>query len=343
MNADGLKDRPWFLELARDVQAEISRLQVNTPDRRNALEFERGELEAKSQGWVESLSKPNLNSRLREAIEQQFQPAKDRIDEITSELGRDQDLAARAQELLDPDLIVDQLNRLDEILGRNNPSAGNMILSQHIEGIECDRDGRVVVRTCKLGALAGVMALLPRAELPFPTTVSAGENGIHIATPRKRGRLDIGGIIENDDEASAAIEFATNPNRFTGLGPEWFTEDVYQVPRRLSWAEENARAVAEYRLQNQATMEATSQHFGKTVPTIRQALRYAELLGIAALGKEVSLATRPNWSKENAAAVAAYFSENGFGMKAAVAHFKKSEPTIRKALDFARNQPPDNP
>lgn len=333
MNVEQLQSSEWFRELVQNVQAEISRHQDRTPDRRQAQLAEREALETKSRGWIESLSKPNLDSRLRDAIETQFRQAKDRIDEISSELSEQDNLVARAEGMLDPALVVAQLNRLAEVLGGDNPSAGNMMLSHHIEGIDCDRDGRVVVRTCKLGALAGVMELLPRVDAGDESVASQTDAAVYQATPRRRARLDIGAAIDSDDDAGAAIEFATDPNRFAGLGPEWFTEDQFQVPVRLSWAEAHAVEVAEYRIQTGATMEVTAKHFDKTMPTIRKALGYAKKLGIEAFGKVVSIKTRSNWARDNAKAVSEYLSKNT--MAAAVEHFQKSDTTLRQARKLA--------
>lgn len=104
-------------------------------------------------------------------------------------------------------------------------------------------------------------------------------------------------------------------------------------------AKANAQEVADFRHQTHSPMAATARHFGKTIPTIRKALRYAKKNhGIDAFGKSVSLPTRPNWSRSSAAAVDEFFQQGGVTMKMAVAHFGKSEPTIRKALEFAKLQ-----
>lgn len=115
MNVEQLQSSEWFRELVQNVQVEISRHQDRTPNRRQAQLAEREALEAKSRGWIESLSKPNLDSRLRDAIETQFQQAKDRIDEISSELSEQDNLVARSEGMLDPALVVAQLNRLAEV------------------------------------------------------------------------------------------------------------------------------------------------------------------------------------------------------------------------------------
>ncbi|MDG2391384.1 MAG: hypothetical protein P8M30_18915 [Planctomycetaceae bacterium] len=45
----------------------------------------------------------------------------------------------------------------------------------------------------------------------------------------------------------------------------------------------------------------TAQHFGKTPTTILTALKFAKKeYGIDAMGKKISVPTRPNWKRENA-------------------------------------------
>ncbi|HEY4261958.1 MAG TPA: hypothetical protein VGM98_17435 [Schlesneria sp.] len=134
-----------------------------------------------------------------------------------------------------------------------------------------------------------------------------------------------------------AIEFAVDPERFGGLGLEWFTEDVFHVPARLSWAQAQAREVANYRLQTNKSMALTALYFGKTIPTIRAALDYAKQThGLDALGTQISMSTRSNWSREHAAEVAEFFEDKDATMKSAVSHFDRTAPTIYKALEFAQ-------
>jgi hypothetical protein len=62
--------------------------------------------------------------------------------------------------------------------------------------------------------------------------------------------------------------------RFAGLGPEWFWEDTFQLPRKTCWAREQAAEVARLRAGG-LTLEELAVHFGKSVPTIRAALKRA--------------------------------------------------------------------
>ncbi len=78
--------------------------------------------------------------------------------------------------MVDAQQVVDRLNRLAEVLAAQNPSHTNLELSLHIDAIRCYQDGRVVVRTCKLGGLAGSTDLLARPqEVPPQGTPSDPE------------------------------------------------------------------------------------------------------------------------------------------------------------------------
>jgi hypothetical protein len=54
--------------------------------------------------------------------------------------------------------------QVNEILAAENPTRGNLELSLHIDSIRCFRGGRVVMRTCKLGALDGVAKLVANRD-----------------------------------------------------------------------------------------------------------------------------------------------------------------------------------
>lgn len=341
MNREHLMQNPRFIEFLHFVQQEFDRLLPETPHRETALMAEKDGLEAQRRGWLQSLGNPSLPSAMRTALESPFEEAEARIKAIDAELSETAAHGQQKSEALDPELVADRLEQLDEILASENASAANVMLSQHVDGIFCDQDGEVLIRTCKLGALAGGLDLLPRdnAHMSAIGFIEGDQRSAYLATPRRRARLNIGAAIEDDDVADSINDFAADPQRFAGLGPEWFTEDVFQLPRRLSWAEANAEEVAEFRHQTHSSMATTAGHFGKTIPTIREALRYAkENLGIDAFGKSISRPTLPNWSRSSAAAVDVFFKQGGVTMKMAVAHFGKSEPTIRKALDFAKLQ-----
>lgn len=333
MTPEALLSNQTFLEFVRRVEEELERLRPNQAHRQQALHSEQVELEQRRAGWIQSLGNPNLSPAIRGELEKQFETAESRLQQIESQLGQLAATLEGERQAVDPSVVADRLNQLDDVLGTANASATNLILAQHIDGIYCDRDGRVVVRTCRLGCLAGAMDLMPRDSANEQVESSPDSS---VAKPRRRTRRNTGNAIDDDEVAAAANDFAVDPERFGGLGPEWFHEDVFEVPRRLSWAEENAQKVAEYRLSTNATMEATARHFGKTPPTIRKALTFArDLHDVNALGKVISHPGRSTWPKSNANAVAQFFEDPSVTMKAAVSHFGKSEPTIRKARKLA--------
>ncbi|TWT59592.1 hypothetical protein [Rubinisphaera italica] len=109
------------------------------------------------------------------------------------------------------------------------------------------------------------------------------------------------------------------------------------MPKKKSWPEENAQLVAEFRLNKKLSMEKTAKHFGMSVPTIRNALKYAKSqYGLDAFGKELSRMNHQNWAKENATQVLEYFEQPGVTMSDAVEHFGKSQPTLSMAKKYAR-------
>lgn len=334
MTGSDIQNRRWFRELVAQVETELSSLQ-SQPDRRQALEREHVEIERKCRGWLQSLGDPELDSRLRSSIQEQYRQALERQQGIESELTQLNAAAENHRSLVDADRVAAELNRLETILNGGNASAGNLLLSQHIEGIYCDQDGRVVIRTCKLGALAGAIDLLSSATMDASRVARSDAEGAYVATPRTRARLDVGLTIENEDEIRAANQFAVDPFRFAGLGAEWFTGDVFQVPTKKCWAERHAREVAEFRLTEGATMEATAEEFNVSVPTIRKSLKFALELGLDAFGKKVSVRTRRIWARDEALRVDAYVRQQRCTIQEAAAHFGKCPTTIGKALEYA--------
>jgi len=328
---------PALVEFIDAVRRELSAYEAERPDLTTALLAEKRELEDKCRGWLQTLGRPSLSSLVRINVEAELDNAQVRIRQIDGD--REERLAQQKQResVLDPQLVVERLQQLATVLDSSNPSAMNVMLSHHIDTIWCDEAGVVTIRTCKLGALTSDLDLFVRDVSEPPPLPPAVKQARYLGTPRRRGRLDTAGAIEDDEQAEDANDFATDTNRFAGLGAEWFCDDQLTVPETLSWAEENAKEVAEYRLSTHSSMELTAKHFQKSVPTIRASLRYAkELLGIDAFGKSVSRPTLPNWSREKAQEVERFMQQPGATMKAALAHFGKTEPTIRKALKLAK-------
>ena len=325
--------QPRFQEFVRRIQHEIQHLPSGSQGRA-ALQAESRDLENQIQGWLQSLGNPTLAASLRKAIEAQYTQAEQRLHEISSDLLQLTVASNQQAVVLNPQIVVDRLKHLAQILSGQNASATNLLLSQHIAGIDCHPEGKVVVRTCKLGALAEALddVLSVNGSLPNCETVApfAGK-------PRRRGRRDVGTAIEDDEFVTSANQFGTDPERYAGLGANWFTDHVFHVPRRISWPEAHAREVAQYRLDTAASMEVTAAHFGKTPPTIRKALQFAkDLHGMMAFGKAVSDPSKPYWARDQADQVAEFHAANGGSLKRTAEHFGRCETTIKKALGFAQ-------
>ncbi|HEX3146895.1 MAG TPA: recombinase family protein [Gemmataceae bacterium] len=267
----------WFVELTSMIQEELDRTIRSQPDQRSALETELRTVEAQCRGWIQSISNPNLAPEVRLMLET----------EMTAGAARRADLVRRLQVVaamdqnrkvaIDPQAVLEKLQRLSDVLAANDPTRGNIELCMHIDGIYCYDDGRVVVRTCKLGALAGVADLLGGGT----ETSSLADStlpGVSLGTPRRLARRRLLGADPTDEDLASAADWATDTDRFAGLGDEWFWEDWFQLPSGHSWAEANARAVSVKRKETGWTIELLAAHFGKTAPTIRKALKHAHAI-----------------------------------------------------------------
>jgi hypothetical protein len=258
---------PWLADLTEHVRRELNRLAESQDRQEPALEEEKCRLQTKLKGWSESLAKTDLSLALRTVIEADCASALYRIQEIDNRRAEEKARRRQIEDLLDLQAVIDRFQRLPEALATNNPALGNLELSLHIARIDCFADGSVVMRTCKLGALAGSLGLIasdasrssPRSE------PGVRDEGVHRTTPRRRARL----CVRTDDAAGvdldAAADLAADPNHFAGLDEAWFWDDRFQVPRKKSWAEENAAEIGRLRASGM-TIAALSAHFGKSIP-----------------------------------------------------------------------------
>jgi hypothetical protein len=326
-----LQKTTWFAQLVGQIQQEVDRLAGQRQDRRPALHKEGEELSQQIQGWSLSLAKPDLSPAVRALVEADLEKAVQRRQQIEQQLAQAEAQHRQAQAAVDPQLVVDRLNRLADVLAVHNPSRTNLELSLHIEAIRCYQDGRVVVRTCKLGALAGSLELFSQAQ-ESSSQGTQGDGTVMAARPRRRAVRRV--VADDGDQAAlqAAAHQAADVDRFAGLGPEWFWEDLLRPPRKTCWAEQNAAEVAQLRSVGM-THEKLAEHFGKTVPTIRKALQ----LAAQADGATRSLPRkmpRACWAKDNAAEVAR-LKADGMSVPQIAQQMGKTEPTIRAALKHA--------
>ena len=336
LTAAGIADNLWYRKLIELVQQESDQIIASRPDQRRQRQARIEDIENQQRGWRESLARSGLNSELRRALEEDYAEAQKELDALNSEDRQCEMKLNEARRMVDPAQVAEAMNQLASVLSGANASAANLVLAQHIDAIECHKDGHVLVRSCRLGALALNGDQIAKHAVTNMQRPDGDHEQVFMAEPRRRTRRRVDCDIANDEQLQAMNQFATDPHRFKGLAPEWFCEDEFQIPRKMCWAESNAIEVARYRLDHQVTIEKTAKKFGKSPPTIKKAIKFAKALGVDATGTAIRLPRKPNWAVENAAAVAAYVQGNCATMKVAAAYFGKSEPTISKALRAAR-------
>lgn len=320
------------MRLAQDAFASE---RADHPNRLPGLQAEKLVVEERLQGWLMSLGDRDLLPAVRSMLAKKSNEAQTELGRLAAEIDA---LAASERieaEVLNPEIIMAKLQRLAEMMLGANPSATSLLLAQHIEGIHCFRDGRCELKVCKLGALAGDLEFIPGVEGAAKTQQVALGSGAEFI-PRRRTRRDARVAIHDDELLDATNDFAVDPHRFAGMPKEWFVSHILQIPAPTSWARRNAAAVAAYRQEHHASMAELASQFNVSIPTVRKALREAEKSEATKLtGK---LKTRPNmrnWARLNATKVAEFMGRDGATIQAAVMHFKKSQPTIKRALQFA--------
>jgi DNA invertase Pin-like site-specific DNA recombinase len=269
-----LQQTDWFGPLLDQIQRELDILSAQEHDARPRLHNERERLRQQIQGWSQSLAKPALSLAVRELIEKDVETAVERSQEIEQQLAEVDALQRRVSAVVDAQQVVDRLNRLADVLAAHNPSRTNMELSLHIDAIRCFQDGSVAIRTCKLGALAGSTDLFARPQAASKHD-TAGDSLAMAAKPRRRAVRRVSDEGVNQSEMRDAAHRAADVHRFSGLGPEWFWEDSFQIPVKKTWPEVHAREVAAKKAEGWP-MAKLVEHFGRSAPTIRLALRLAQ-------------------------------------------------------------------
>jgi len=337
MDKSVLLQRPEFLEFVEQVREQLEQMQPDDGVLQAILEREYADLEQQCRGWKNSLGDPSLEEFQRREIHDEWKLARERMDEIESQLQNLNGHSNSIDEYVRPELVADRLLKLRDTLNSDNAAALNVLLSQHIQGIYCDSEGNVTMRTTKLGLIPEIIHQCPMLVASQKATENDGEElNEGMIKPRRRTRRNISEIFTDDDEALLLNDFAVDPRRFAGLGPEWFTETVLHLPVDLSWREANARTIAEWRIENCATMEETAEHFERSEYIIREALKEAkEKHGINALGKNVSRSKRKCWARDHALEVAAFLKPEGITISHAAKHFGKAPQTIANANEIA--------
>lgn len=348
MDVSTFESTEWYKELFAEVGAELTKLIKADDGGESLLRRELDELRLRKEGWQVSLGDPKLPASLRVTMQADWEKADRREQELVQQLSARRSAQECIDQLLSPAVLLERLQRLPQILANNNPSRCNLELALHIDHIECDAEGKVVMRTCRLGALAGAVALLREDASPKEADRTAGvtdETRNARRGPRRRRRLRVDSVGSDRRELIGTAEFATDPNRYAGLPESWFWEDTFQKPENFSWAAEHGLEVAEARLRG-LTHKELEDEFGKTTPTIRAAIEHAKEIDPTMAERLAALPwrmPRSQWHVDHADEVWHFAEElkrtKGMKitpMKELVQHFRKSDVTIRKALEVAR-------
>ncbi len=330
MKQEKLISQPWFQELKEEVQQELIRRSQQPDGSASGLAEEAKRLQKQQQGWTMSLANPELPTATRRLVEVQIHTATDRINEIELLQTETQAQMKRQNAVVDPHAVVERLQRLDEVLAAHNPSLANIELSLHIDRIDCFSEGRVVLRTCRLGVMADAIDVFFNKEPCVQSTDSV--NTTTQTQPRRRARRRMTCGEEPSEELKFLAAWSTDPHRFAGLDEHWFEEHEFQVPEPTGWYKEHAMEVAEKRAEG-LSQEELAEQFGRTIQTIRRALRHAVCLDPSL---EYLLAKKPRrrWHEDHVADVVDLVSQ-GWDVPEIAKHFGKSEPTIRKAINHA--------
>lgn len=162
------------------------------------------------------------------------------------------------------------------MLASNNPSMGNLELSLHIDRIDCFED-HVVVRLCRLGALTGAVEFFaaPGEESDAGQEACPATDPKPVK-PRRRARLRIDDADSPGDDLKAIALWAADPHRFAGLDDRWFEEIVFEIPRKVSWAEAHAEDVYRRKQESGLSLNKLVGEFGVSRPTLAHAVRIAE-------------------------------------------------------------------
>ncbi len=273
----------WFGDFVERCQAECAKLHQGQPQREADLMSQIRDLEDRMTGWRDSLGRRDLPTAVRLDLEQDYVRASDEKIRLESLAAAEQAREKQCEAAFQPQPVIDALCHLDEVLSGSNVTLLNMELSKHIERIECFADGRIVLRGTWIGLFEGAIALLTSASVTAPVPAQAGveacvgqDSTVEQIRPRQLTRRKVNCLTGGRDIVSMAVERSTDPNRYRELAPELKWEEVFYIARKLSWSEEHAQQVVEYRAQNpKASLNQIARQFGVSRPTISNALRHA--------------------------------------------------------------------
>jgi hypothetical protein len=190
---------------------------------------------------------------------------------------------------------------------------------------------------CKLGVMPEAVNLV--------STPAAGGDGDGakesiISRARRRAKLR---VVEDNESVDLAAQahFVADPNRFAGLGDEWFWEDELRIPEASCWSRDNAEAVFRRRQESKLPYHKLAEEFGVTKSTIGASIRHylethpserdkVDLKHGGKRRKKFDLATFAGEARE--------LWIDGWSKERLAKKYGCSPPTVHKAIEFAYAQ-----
>src|SRR5207248_1546919 len=145
---------PWFVEISQEIHQMLEQIAKEEQECLPLLSRRLRELERQQEGWRISLGNPSLPLSVRTTVESDLAHNAEQIQEVNNKLTMLDRQRQQVHSLVNPQQIIQRLNNLAQLLASDNPTRSNLELSQHIDVISCNENGRVRVRMCRLGALA---------------------------------------------------------------------------------------------------------------------------------------------------------------------------------------------
>jgi DNA invertase Pin-like site-specific DNA recombinase len=159
----------WLSCLSAEVRDEIDARAKGQGDPRPSLTTELGQIDEQVRGWSISLGNANLSSSIRAALEDLLGPALERRRQVECQLAELEATRSQLDEILDESVVLDRLRRLEVVLANGNVAEGNRELRRVIDRVLCYADGRVEMRTVRLGLFEGATAWLNPTTKINPT------------------------------------------------------------------------------------------------------------------------------------------------------------------------------
>ena len=159
----------WLSRLSAEVRDEIDARAKGQGDPRPCLTAELGQIDGQVRGWSLSLGNPNLAQTIRSALEGLLEPALERRRQVERQLAELEATRSQLDEILDESVVLDRLRRLEVVLANGNVAEGNRELRRVIDRVVCYADGRVELRTVRLGLSRSATAWLNPTTKINPT------------------------------------------------------------------------------------------------------------------------------------------------------------------------------